>query len=203
MTKKEFLSALSRGLSGLPRREREERVSFYREMIDDRIEEGMPEPDAVASVGTVEGTVSQILAERPAVVSETPKKSGGGRVWVIVLLVLGFPVWFPLLLSGFAILFSVFVTAASVTFSLFVALWAVDVAFAAGAVGGVGSFFVLLFTGQFASAFFTLGAGLISGGLAILLFFGAVAATKGLWRGIAGICRWIVGLFKRKEKYHD
>ena len=196
MTKKEFLDALSRGLSGLPRREREERVNFYREMIDDRIEEGMPEPDAVASVGTVEGTVSQILAERPAVVSETPKKSGGGRVWVIVLLVLGFPVWFPLLLS-------VFVTAASVTFSLFVALWAVDVAFAAGAVGGVGSFFVLLFTGQFASAFFALGAGLISGGLAILLFFGALAATKGLWRGIAGICRWIVGLFKRKEKYHD
>ena len=196
MTKKEFLDALSRGLSGLPRREREERVNFYREMIDDRIEEGMSEPDAVASVGTVEGTVSQILAERPAVVSETPKKSGGGRVWVIVLLVLGFPVWFPLLLS-------VFVTVASVVFSLFVALWAADVSFAAGAVGGVGSFFVLLFTGQFASAFFALGAGLISGGLAILLFFGAVAATKGLWRGIAGICRWIVGLFKRKEKYHD
>ena len=196
MTKKEFLDALSRGLSGLPRRERDERVNFYREMIDDRIEEGMSEPDAVASVGTVEGTVSQILAERPAVVSETPKKSGGGRVWVIVLLVLGFPVWFPLLLS-------VFVTVASVVFSLFVALWAADVSFAAGAVGGVGSFFVLLFTGQFASAFFALGAGLISGGLAILLFFGAVAATKGLWRGIAGICRWIVGLFKRKEKYHD
>ena len=196
MTKKEFFDALSRGLSGLPRREREERVNFYREMIDDRIEEGMPEPDAVASVGTVEGTVSQILGERPAVVSETPKKSGGGRVWVIVLLVLGFPVWFPLLLS-------VFVTVASVVFSLFVALWAADVSFAAGAVGGVGSFFVLLFTGQFASAFFALGAGLISGGLAILLFFGAVAATKGLWRGIAGICRWIVGLFKRKEKYHD
>lgn len=196
MTKKEFLDALSRGLSGLPRREREERVNFYREMIDDRIEEGMPEPDAVASVGTVEGTVSQILAERPAVVSETPKKSGGGRVWVIVLLVLGFPVWFPLLLS-------VFVTAASVIFSLFVALWAADVSLAAGAVGGVGSFFVLLFTGQFASAFFALGAGLISGGLAILLFFGALAATKGLWRGIAGICRWIAGLFKRKEKYHD
>ena len=196
MTKKEFLSALSRGLSKLPRKEREERVNFYREMIDDRIEEGMPEPDAVASVGTVEGTVSQIFAERPAVVSETPKKSGGGRVWVIILLVLGFPVWFPLLLS-------VFVTAASVIFSLFVALWAADVSFAAGAVGGVGSFFVLLFTGQFASAFFALGAGLISGGLAILLFFGALAATKGLWRGIAGICRWIVGLFKRKEKYHD
>ena len=93
MTKKEFLSALSRGLSKLPRKEREERVNFYAEMIDDRIEEGMSEPDAVASVGTVEGTVSQILAERPAVAEEPPQKSGNGRVGVILLLVLGFPIW--------------------------------------------------------------------------------------------------------------
>ena len=196
MTKKEFLSALSRGLSGLPRREREERVSFYREMIDDRIEEGMPEPDAVASVGTVEGTVSQILAERPAVAEETPQKSGNGRVGMILLLVLGFPIWFPILLS-------LFVTVASLIFSLFVTLWAVELSFAAGAIGGVGSFFVLLFTGQVAPAFFTLGAALVFGGLAILLFFGALAATKALWRGIAWVLRKLFGWMKRKEKNND
>ena len=196
MTKKEFLSALSRGLSGLPRREREERVSFYREMIDDRIEEGMPEPDAVASVGTVDGIVSQILSERPAVAEETPQKSGNGRVGVILLLVLGFPIWFPILLS-------VFITVVSLIFSLFVTLWAVELSFAAGAIGGVGSFFVLLFSGQFAPAFFTLGAALVSGGLAILLFFGAVAATKALGRGIAWVLRKLFGWMKRKEKNND
>lgn len=193
MTKKEFLTALSRGLSKLPRKEREERVNFYAEMIDDRIEEGMPEPDAVASVGTVEGTVSQILAERPAVAEETPQKSGNGRVGVILLLVLGFPIWFPILLS-------LFVAVASLIFSLFVTLWAVEISFAAGAVGGVGTFFVLLATGQVASAFFTLGGALVCGGLAILLFFGAVAATRALGRGITAVCRRIAGLFKRKEK---
>ena len=192
MTKKEFLSALSRGLSKLPRKEREERVNFYAEMIDDRIEEGMPEPDAVASVGTVEGTVSQILAERPAVAEEAPPK-GVGKAGVILLLLLGFPIWFPILLS-------LFVTVASLIFSLFVTLWAVEISFAAGAVGGVGTFFVLLATGQVASAFFTLGGALVCGGLAILLFFGAVAATKALWRGITAVCRRIAGLFKRKEK---
>ena len=193
MTKKEFLTALSRGLSKLPRKEREERVNFYAEMIDDRIEEGMPEPDAVASVGTVEGTVSQILAERPAVAEEAPQKSGGGRVGVILLLVLGFPIWFPILLS-------LFVAVASLIFSLFVSLWAVEISFAAGAVGGVGSFFIMLATGQVASAFFTLGGALVCGGLAILLFFGAIAATRALRRGIAAVCRMIAGLFKRKEK---
>ena len=78
MKKKEFLSALSRGLSRLPRGEREERVNFYREMIDDRIEEGIPEEEAVAGVGTVDGIVAQVLAERPAVAS-APAQGGSGK----------------------------------------------------------------------------------------------------------------------------
>ena len=196
MKKKEFLDALSRGLSPLPKRERDERVNFYREMIDDRIEEGIPEEEAVAGVGTVDGIVSQILSERPAVVKEPRRSGAGGKVGLILLLVLGFPVWFPILLS-------VFVTVVSVIFSLFVTLWAVELSFAAGAIGGVGSFFVLLFTGQVAPAFFTLGAALVSGGLAILLFFGAVAATKALGRGIAQVVRILFGWMKRKEKNND
>lgn len=194
MKKKEFLDALSRGLSSLPKREREERVNFYREMIDDRIEEGIPEEEAVAGVGTVDGIVSQILSERPAVVKE-PRKSGG-RVGLILLLVLGFPVWFPLLLA-------LFVSIVSALFSFLVALWSVELSLAAGAVGGVGSFFVLLFTGQFASACFTLGAALVSGGLGILLFFGAIAVTKALGRGVAQVARTLFGWMKRKEKNYD
>lgn len=196
MKKKEFLDALSRGLSPLPKRERDERVNFYREMIDDRIEEGIPEEEAVAGVGTVDGIVSQILSERPAVVKEPRRSGAGGKVGLILLLVLGFPVWFPILLS-------VFVTVVSVIFSLFVTLWAVELSFAAGAIGGVGSFFVLLFSGQVAPAFFTLGAALVLGGLAILLFFGAVAATKALGRGIAWVLRKLFGWMKRKEKNND
>ena len=192
MKKKEFLDALSRRLSGLPRREREERVNFYREMIDDRIEEGIPEEEAVAGVGTVDGIVSQIMADRPAVVSDPPKKSGGGRVGLILLLLLGFPVWFPIVLS-------LFITVVSLVFSLFVTLWAIEISLMAGAVGGVGSFFVLLATGQAATAAFTLGGALVCGGLSIFLLFGAIAATRALWRGIGAICRWIAGLFKRKE----
>ena len=146
--------------------------------------------------GTVDGIVSQIMADRPAVVSDPPKKSGGGKVGLILLLLLGFPIWFPLLLS-------LFITVVSVVFSLFVTLWAVEISLAAGAVGGVGSFFVMLATGRVAPAFLTLGGALVCGGLAILLFFGAVAATRALGRAITGAYRWIVGLFKRKEKEND
>ena len=48
MNKQEFLDALRERLSGLPSREVEDRLGFYGEIIDDRIEEGISEHDAVA-----------------------------------------------------------------------------------------------------------------------------------------------------------
>ena len=54
MCKKEFLDKLSKELAHLSKSEREERLAFYSEMIDDRIEEGLDEADAVASVKPAE-----------------------------------------------------------------------------------------------------------------------------------------------------
>ena len=61
MNKKRFLSELRRGLSGLPQAEVEERLSFYSDMIDDRIEDGCSEAAAVAEIGSYrpfDGTVA-------------------------------------------------------------------------------------------------------------------------------------------------
>ena len=43
MRKWEFLSTLKNRLSGFPKQEVEERLNFYSEMIDDRMEEGLNE----------------------------------------------------------------------------------------------------------------------------------------------------------------
>ena len=51
MRKQEFLVQLRKGLSGLPQDEIEERLTFYEEMLDDRIEEGLSEEQAVLAVG--------------------------------------------------------------------------------------------------------------------------------------------------------
>ena len=40
MCKQDFLNALEAKLSGLPKKDIEERLNFYEEIIDDRIEEG-------------------------------------------------------------------------------------------------------------------------------------------------------------------
>ena len=57
MNKQEFLAGLQKGLSGLPQEDVEERLTFYGEMLDDRMEEGLSEEEAVAAAGSVEEIV--------------------------------------------------------------------------------------------------------------------------------------------------
>ena len=54
MTKIKFLIELHNRLSGLPKDDVEERLSFYSEMIEDRIEDGLSEEEAVEAVATEE-----------------------------------------------------------------------------------------------------------------------------------------------------
>ena len=65
MNKQEFLAKLRNLLSGLPQEEIEERLLFYSEMIDDRMEEGYSEEESVEAVGPVDDVVEQIIAETP------------------------------------------------------------------------------------------------------------------------------------------
>lgn len=71
MNKKEFLAALRAGLAGLPEADVQHWLDFYSEIIEDRMEEGMTESEAVADVGSVHTIVTQIL-------SETPKRTATG-----------------------------------------------------------------------------------------------------------------------------
>ena len=60
MTKKEFLAALRRKLRAVPQAELRERLGFYSEIIDDKMEEGLTEGEAVADVGNVDEIAEQI-----------------------------------------------------------------------------------------------------------------------------------------------
>ena len=102
MNKTEFLAALERALSGLPEQDVQERLSFYGELIDDRVEEGLSEEEAVKERGSVDEIAKQTLADIPLsrLVRERVKPKRALRAWEIVLLVLGFPLWFPLLLAA-------------------------------------------------------------------------------------------------------
>ena len=182
MKKQEFLERLRVSLSGLPSDEVEGRLEFYSELIDDRIEEGVSEERAVSDIGDIEDIAAQILAEIPLrkIVKEKFKRQRKLETWEIVLLILGFPVWLPLLISAVAVVFSLFVSLCSVAISL----WAVDLSLAVCFLGGIVGFIISLFTGQVASGALVLAIGMICAALSILLFFGCKETTKGcIWLG--------------------
>ncbi len=195
MSKQEFLDRLRRGLNGLPQEDIEERLNFYGEMIDDRMEEGLSEDEAVAEIGNVWEIISQILAETPLtkIVKEKIRPKSPVKPWVILLLILGFPLWFPLLIAVIAIVLVLYI----VIWSAVIVLWAIFVSLVAVALGGVVSAAYNLAIGRALSALSVLAIGILCAGSAILIFFASLAAVKGvIWltkKAAVGLKHMLVG----------
>ena len=201
MNKQEFLARLRSGLTGLPQEDIEERIGFYSESIDDRMEEGLSEEEAVAQVGTVEEVISQIIEETPLtkLVKEKVKPKRSLRAWEIVLLILGSPIWLSLLIAAVAVFFSIYIT----LWSLLISLWAVELSIALSAVGGIVLAVVLFAQGQTPAGLAMFGAGLLCAGLTIFLFFGCLAASKGIIRLTKLIIKGVKSLFIGKEHNNE
>ncbi|MDL2289561.1 DUF1700 domain-containing protein [Clostridia bacterium OttesenSCG-928-F22] len=120
MTKSEFLLALRKALYPLPEEEIQKTLAYYSEIIQDAMEEGMTEQEAVASLESVEVIAEKILYDTPlnVLIKERARKSG--RVVSTVLIIAGSPLWVPILLALLAVLLAGFV-----------ALWAVVLALGA------------------------------------------------------------------------
>lgn len=177
MTKTEFLDELRKRLSGLPQSDLEERLLYFREMIDDRMEDGLTEEEAVSGIGSVDEIVDQIAEEIPLskLVKESAKRKGSPKAWEIVLLVLGAPLWLPLILAAFAVCLSLYAAA----WALVLGLWASAIGLAAGAVAGLVVAAGCLVNREPVNALFTLGAAILCAGLAILLCCGCIWLTRG------------------------
>lgn len=198
MNKQEFIASLSERLAGLPREDMERSIEFYSEMIDDLVEEGRTEEEAVSEIGTVDEIVSQIVAEVPLsrLVKEKVKPKRALRVWEIVLLTLGSPIWFSLLIAALAVIFALYVT----LWSLVVSVWAVFVSLAASALGGIAASIGLVLSGSAPAGAAMMGAGLVCTGLSIFLFLGCRAATKGTLLLTKKLALGIKNCFVRKEE---
>lgn len=193
MTKQEFLAAIRARTAGLRPEDRERSLDYYAEMIDDRMEENLSEEEAVEAMGSVEDAVAQILSENPLPGKEIPqppprKERHAG---VILLLILGAPLWLTLVLAAAIILLSLYIVIWSVVISLYAAM----ISLAAGALGGILGGFILLLTGQFVQAVLFFGESLFCTGAAILSFFGVNQVA----RGVIWLCKQP---FVWGKKYH-
>ena len=197
MNKQEFIAAIKNGLAGLPQQDIDRSAEFYAEMIDDRTDEGISEEEAVASLGSVDEIVSQVLSETslPKLVKAKIKPKRSLRVWEIVLLILGSPVWFSLLIAAISVFFALYV----VIWSLVITVFAVDLSLAVGGLAGMLGLFTYFAAGNFAGGLLMAGAGLICAGLSVLLFFASFQFTKLIIVFSKKIILGIKSLFIKKE----
>lgn len=174
MSKIEFLEELRSKLKGLPKEDIDERIEFYSEAIDDRIEEGKTEEEAIKEIGTVDEVVREIAEDTPLLelVKKKIKPKKERTEGEIILILLGFPVWLPIILSLLVIALVCYLliwVLVIVTYSIEISLISV------GVFGTIGSLF-MVFAGGFQAS--NLALGLFSLGAACLFYFVCVKATK-------------------------
>ena len=182
MNKNAFLAALLAKLAGLPQDDIGRSLEYYAECIDDAVEDGKSEEEAVAALGPVDEIANSIWSEVPMVklAKHKFKRERRFRAWEVILLALGAPLWISLIAAAFAVVISVYASLWSVVVSLFAATAALGGSAFGGAVMAVYG----LFTGQAAAALFLLGCALAAAGLCVLFFYLSILTAKGvIWLG--------------------
>lgn len=194
MYKQAFLAELEARLSGLPQEDITERLTFYSEMIDDRMEEGLLEEEAVAGIGAVDDIVSQIVAETPLarIVKEkvTPKRAL--QAWEIVLLALGSPLWIAIAATAAVGILTVY----GVLWVFIACLWVAEATFAVCSLAGIVSAVV---SSGIIVRMAMLGAGAFFAGLTILWFFPCRRASQSILRLTKKMALVIKSVFIGKE----
>ena len=195
MTKNEFLSLLRSKLQGLPPADIDERVSFYEEMIDDRIDEGESEENAVAEIGNVDDIVMDIAKDTPLVklVKEKIKPKRRIKAWEIVLLAAGFPIWLPLAIVALVLIF-VFIL---LVWVMVIVTYSIEIAFAGSSIAGAITFAAYFMHGEL--NWTALGASVMCAGAAFLFVFACIGATKGSVNLSKRIITGIKMLFFKKK----
>lgn len=196
MDKYDFLLALEARLEGLPEADRQASLDFYSEMLDDLVEGGMTETEAVTSLGSPEAIAEEILLEMPLpklVKAKMKKRRLSGLE--ITLLAVGFPIWLPIGIALLAVVFAIYIS----LWAVVVSLYAANVAMAACAPTGIAAAVVLFASGKPTAALLLLGAGLALAGLSILWFLLCNLTAKGMWKLGKLTLRGIKACFIRKK----
>lgn len=184
MHKAEFLAEIRRRIQGLPQSDIEKFLDYYAEMIDDYTEDGHTEEEAIRELGSVEQIVEQILKEipLPRLVQEKVRPSRALRAGEIILLLLGSPLWVPMVLAVLALFFGAYV----LLWAAVAVLYAIDLsAFACGA-AGVFSILPFSLSGNAPQGIFIFGAGLVCIGVGLFFFF---------------VCNKVAGILLRGSKW--
>ena len=178
MTKNDFLNELSEKLNILTLNDKKQSLDYYGEMIDDIVENGLSEEEAVKSIGSPSDVAREILNEMPLsrLIQSRVKKRQKQSAWQIALLVMAS----PLLIAFAAVAVSLIMTFYAVIWSVIISFWAAEFSIAVSGIAAIISGIVCIFIPEFQSVAVPLfGAGLFLAGLSVFAFFGCLYTTKG------------------------
>lgn len=161
MKKQEFLQELRMSLKQFPDAEIKEVLSYYEEMIGDKIEQGEEEEAVIEALGSIKVISARIQTDLMDLrLKENKNIVKTSNNFFIVLMLCASPALIPLGIAFFAVFFSFFIAYISIVFSFGVTAIALIVAaipasIIAGINLGAGSAFVvagvmLILTGVFA-----------------------------------------------------
>ena len=180
MNKQDFIKKLNDKLSDLPKKEVEDQINFYIEMIDDRIEDGMDEKEAIKDIGGVDEVYRQIVDAIPlrtiAKAKLRKKRRKARKTWATILLIIGFPIWGSILISLLAVWAAVYVC----LWVLAICVWLIFVSLIISSQIGFIASLVSLIAGNTTNAAYIFGASLMALGLTIVFFYLGKLSFKGM-----------------------
>lgn len=195
MNTQAFLARLGDLLSCLPDDKIAETQAFYAEAIADRIEDGMTEAEAVASMGAPGAIAEEILDELPAVPRAIAKTRRKSTVLLWALAIIGSPIWLSLAVAFAAVAVSVYAT----IWICAACIWAIAVLLVLACPLAMVFAFWGACAGNIPFAIGQVGVGLIALGLGLACGLGAFAASRQLARLSRLWLRKTASPFKRER----
>ena len=199
MNKTQFCALLENKLKPyLSPKEMYKTLNFFEEMIDDRIDEGLSEEEAVSQLGDIDIIVDQILDEHNIGKKQTklvwrfvPRKIPTELGFIITILLL--PVWITI----FALGASLFIVILSIIFSIVLTIIAI---FTGGILLILKSPFYLIYERNISYFLDTLGFGFVNTGIGLIGIYWLLKMHKKSRRDGVSIKTIFVKIFK-KEVY--
>lgn len=185
MNKLEFINTLGEHLSLLPPQEVTGILDYYVESIDDRMEDGMNEAEAIESLGPIGALAAKILSEQERLdVPEAPEPPKAGlepdlpiqprrmSPGTIALLIIGSPIWLSLGAAAFSLALALYIMIWALLGSLTIIAGALILS---GILGAVAVWFVPVYPNTIAVRVLFFGGCLVCAGLGFLLLPAALA----------------------------
>ncbi|NLS38608.1 DUF1700 domain-containing protein [Fructobacillus tropaeoli] len=182
-----YLEKLAVALKGLPTKEKDDILEYYREYLEDG---GLSDAEAVESLGTPEELATKIKTDYYTENGEQvppyePQHTTAYRVLILALIIITLPLTLPFF--------------GGIFFSLFMLIFVFSILMLLATAAGVAFFIYGLFTlfHTFWSGLFFTGLGIIFIGLMFLVIPGIIFVTKKVIQGIVALSRWLVQLWER------